>query len=107
MADYKGYDMGGGEGGGFMKGLLTGTVIGAGIGLLLAPKAGSDLRGALGQRARHASEWSSAQYRKAGDAATQWSDKGREFVDRAREAMAHGTEGIRRDVAGSEEPRYP
>lgn len=106
MADYRQYEVGG-EGAGFMRGLLTGTVIGAGIGLLLAPKAGSDLRSALSQRARHAADWSSAQYRRAGHTATHWSDKGREFVDRAREAMAHGTEGIRREASGSSEPRYP
>ena len=29
-----------------MMGLLAGTVLGAGLGMLLAPKSGSDLRGA-------------------------------------------------------------
>ena len=38
MADYDRYDNEGG--GGFMMGLLTGTVLGAGLGMLLAPKAG-------------------------------------------------------------------
>jgi hypothetical protein len=31
-------------GGGFMMGLLTGTVLGAGIGMLFAPKRGSEMR---------------------------------------------------------------
>ena len=44
MAEYDRYENDGGSG--FMMGLLTGTVIGAGIGMLLAPKAGSELRGA-------------------------------------------------------------
>ena len=34
-------------GGGFMMGLLTGTVLGAGLGMLLAPKSGSELRNQL------------------------------------------------------------
>jgi len=39
MADsYDRYEHEGG--GGFMMGLLTGTVLGAGLGMLLAPKAG-------------------------------------------------------------------
>ena len=41
------------SGGGFMMGLLTGTVLGAGLGMLLAPKAGSELRGAIGEQARN------------------------------------------------------
>ena len=42
-----------GSGGGFMMGLLTGTVLGAGLGMLLAPKAGSELRGTIGEQARN------------------------------------------------------
>ena len=42
-----------GSGGGFMMGLLTGTVLGAGLGMLLAPKAGSELRGVIGEQARN------------------------------------------------------
>ena len=59
-------------GGGFMMGLLTGTVIGAGIGMLLAPKAGSDLRGDLGEQARHIGNKASEQYRRASETATGW-----------------------------------
>ncbi|HEX2310326.1 MAG TPA: YtxH domain-containing protein, partial [Vicinamibacterales bacterium] len=39
------------EGGGFMMGLLTGTVLGAGLGMLLAPKRGSELRTQIGEGA--------------------------------------------------------
>ena len=54
MADsYDRYDNEGASGG-FMMGLLTGTVLGAGLGMLLAPKAGSELRGSIGEQARHA-----------------------------------------------------
>lgn len=40
-----------GTGGGFMMGLIAGAVLGAGLGMLLAPKAGSELRGQLGDQA--------------------------------------------------------
>lgn len=40
-----------GSGGGFMLGLIAGAVLGAGLGMLLAPKAGSELRGQLGDQA--------------------------------------------------------
>ena len=46
MADFDQYDNGG-SGNGFVMGLIAGTVLGAGLGMLLAPKAGSELRGAL------------------------------------------------------------
>jgi gas vesicle protein len=100
MADsYDRYDSEG-SGGGFMMGLLTGTVLGAGLGMLLAPKAGSDLRGALGEQARNIGSMANEQYRKASEAAGGWSDKGREFVDKARDAVSRGVEDAR-GYAGS------
>ena len=41
----------GGGGGSFVMGLLTGTVLGAGLGMLFAPKAGSELRNQLSEQA--------------------------------------------------------
>jgi len=90
-----------GGGGGFMMGLLTGTVLGAGLGMLLAPKAGSELRGALGEQARNIGNMANEQYRKASDAASGWSDKGREFVDRARDAVSRGAEEARGYASGT------
>jgi gas vesicle protein len=89
-----------GSGGGFMMGLLTGTVLGAGLGMLLAPKAGADLRGALGEQARNLGSMANEQYRKASEAAGGWSEKGREFVDKARDAVSRGVEDAR-GYAGS------
>jgi gas vesicle protein len=100
MADYDRYDTDT-NGGGFMMGLLTGTVLGAGLGMLLAPKAGSELRGTLGEQARHVSEWGTEQYRKASEAATHWSDKGREYVERARDVVAQGAEDARGYAPGT------
>jgi len=70
MADsFDRYDNESSGGGGFMMGLLTGTVLGAGLGMLLAPKAGSELRGALGEQARTWSNAASEQYKKASETA--------------------------------------
>src|SRR5918999_1615170 len=83
------------HGGGFMMGLLTGTVLGAGLGMLLAPKAGSELRGQLGEQARTLANTASEQYRRASDQAGGWDEKGREYVDKAREAVSRGAEEAR------------
>ncbi len=50
-----------------MMGLLTGTVLGAGLGMLLAPKAGSELRGAIGEQAQDLGNVASEQYKKASE----------------------------------------
>lgn len=95
MADnYDRYDESG-SGGGFMMGLLTGTVLGAGLGMLLAPKAGAELRGQIGEQAKHLGEYAADQYRKAGETATGLAGRGREMVDRAREAVSRGAEEAR------------
>ena len=65
------------SGGGFMLGLLTGTVLGAGLGILLAPKSGSELRSQLGDHAASLGRVAGEQLRRAGEAASG-------VVDRAR-----------------------
>jgi gas vesicle protein len=83
------------HGGGFMMGLLTGTVLGAGLGMLLAPRAGSELRGQLGEQARNLANTASEQYRRATDSAGGWADKGRDLVNQARDAVNRGAEETR------------
>src|SRR5690349_22489582 len=101
MADsYDRYDNEG-NGGGFMMGLLTGTVLGAGLGMLLAPKAGSELRGAIGEQARNFGNKASEQYRRAADSANTWADKGRDFVNQARDAVSRGAEEARGYASGT------
>jgi gas vesicle protein len=79
MADsYDRYDNEG-SGGGFMMGLLTGTVLGAGLGMLLAPKAGSEMRGALGEQARNLGSMASEGYRRASEQAGGWAEKGTRY----------------------------
>jgi gas vesicle protein len=83
------------HGGGFMMGLLTGTVLGAGLGMLLAPKAGSELRGQIGEQARNLANTASEQYRRASEQAGGWAERGREAVSQAREAIGRGAEEAR------------
>jgi len=99
MADFDQYDNGGSSNG-FVMGLLTGTVLGAGLGMLLAPKAGSELRGAIGEQARNFGNKASEQYRRASESATGWAEKGREFVNQAREAVSRGADETRSTYAG-------
>ncbi|CAN5698576.1 hypothetical protein BH18ACI5_BH18ACI5_11810 [soil metagenome] len=75
------------EGGGsFLMGLLAGTVLGAGLGMLFAPKAGNELRSQLGEQAGRLRTTANDAYGQATDRVGQIVDKGREVVDRGREA---------------------
>ena len=90
------------EGGGsFLMGLLAGTVLGAGLGMLFAPKAGSELRSQIGTqladqtgRLRDAAE---PVYQQASEKVSQIVDRGREAYDRARSSVGNmastGTSG--------------
>ena len=100
MADFDRYDNEG-SGAGFMMGLLTGTVLGAGLGMLLAPKAGSELRGALGEQARNFSNVASEQYKHARETAGTWAERGRDMVDKAREAVGRGADEARGYASGT------
>jgi gas vesicle protein len=102
MADsFDRYDNEGSGGGGFMLGLLTGTVLGAGIGMLLAPKAGAELRGAIGDQAKTWSNVASEQYKKASETAGTWADQGRDLVSKAREAVTRGADEARGYAGGT------
>jgi gas vesicle protein len=78
MADYYRDEHEGG--GGFMMGLLTGTVLGAGLGMLLAPKSGSELRNQL-------TEGASSLGRRAGGAVSEITDRARETTQRVGEQI--------------------
>ena len=102
MADYERY---GESGGGFMMGLLAGAVLGAGIGMLLAPKSGTDLRGQLGEQAKHFGDKASEQYRRASETASNWAERGRDMVQQARSAVQRGVEETR-GYSGSSDSGY-
>jgi gas vesicle protein len=86
----------------FLMGLLAGTVLGAGLGMLFAPKPGSELRGQLGEQAnrlrntaaegyQQATEKVSQGYQQATDKVSQIVDRGKEAYDRARTTSPSST----------------
>jgi gas vesicle protein len=99
MADgYDRFDNEGGGGGSFVMGLLTGTVLGAGLGMLFAPKSGSELRSQVAEQAGNLANTASEGYRKASEAAGSWAEKGRDAYDRARDAVGRGADEAQRYV---------
>jgi gas vesicle protein len=71
-------------GGSFLMGLLAGTVLGAGLGMLFAPKAGSDLRNQLTDQAGKLRATANDTYQQASEKVSQMVDRGKEAYDRAR-----------------------
>lgn len=93
MADYKHETDG--SGGGFIMGLLAGVALGAGLGMLLAPKAGTELRGQVADQARTFGTKASEQYRRASETATGWAERGRDMVNQTRDAAYRGVDEAR------------
>jgi gas vesicle protein len=96
-------------GGNFVMGLLTGAVLGAGLAMLFAPKAGSELRNRLSEQAGALANQAQQSYRKvtenAGqlaekgkDAAGEWAERGKDMYGKAREAASRGAEEAQKDV---------
>ena len=81
-------------GGSFLMGLLAGTVLGAGLGMLFAPRAGSELRKQVGEQAGKLKSTAGGAYSTATDRVTQMVDKGREAYDRARTGPGSETGSI-------------
>ena len=99
MADgYDRFENEGGGGGSFVMGLLTGTVLGAGLGMLFAPKSGSELRNQLSEQAGNLANTASQGYRRATEAAGDLADRGREMYDKARDAASRGVDEAQRYV---------
>ena len=90
-----------GGGGSFVMGLLTGTVLGAGLGMLFAPKAGVELRSKLTDQAGTLANTASEGYRRASESAGQWAEKGKEIYSKASEAVAKGAEEAQQYVRDS------
>jgi hypothetical protein len=79
--------------GSFLMGLLAGTVLGAGLGMLFAPKAGSELRGQLGEQATRLRSSANDAYGVASEKVNQMVDRGREAYDRARTGVGSSPKG--------------
>jgi len=106
MADgYDRFDNEGGNGGGsFVMGLLTGTVLGAGLGILFAPKAGAEMRSQLSEQAGSLANQAQDGMRKVSENAGEWADRGREMYGKAKDAVAKGADEAQkyvRDNAGT------
>jgi hypothetical protein len=71
-------------GGSFLMGLLAGTVLGAGLGMLFAPKAGMELRNQLSEQSGKLKSTANDAYSQASEKVSQMVDRGREAYDRAR-----------------------
>ena len=79
--------------GSFLMGLLAGTVLGAGLGMLFAPKPGSELRGQLGEQATRLRSTANDAYGAATDKVSQMVDRGRDAYDRARTGVGGASMG--------------
>jgi hypothetical protein len=87
-------------GGSFLMGLLAGTVLGAGLGMLFAPKAGSELRTQLSEQTGQLRTRANDAYSQASEKVSQIVDRGREAYDRARVGGA-GSTGAGMGTTGS------
>ena len=89
-------------GGSFLMGLLAGTVLGAGLGMLFAPKTGSELRSQIGEQAGRLRSTATDTYQQASEKVSQIVDRGRDAYDRARSsAGSTGTETSYSGTTGS------
>ena len=91
-------------GGSFLMGLLAGTVLGAGLGMLFAPKAGSELRNQLGEQAGRIRSQATDGYQQATDKVSQIVDRGREAYDRARSTAGASMGGNTGNTGSSASP---
>src|SRR3954468_6889906 len=97
MADgYDRFENEGNGGGSFVMGLLTGTVLGAGLGILFAPKSGSEMRNQLSEQANNLANQASEGVRKVTENAGDWADRGREMYGKAKGAVAKGADEAQR-----------
>jgi gas vesicle protein len=83
-------------GGGFLIGLLCGTALGAAIGLMFAPKAGSEIRQRLYDSTGDIRRKAYETYGQATEQVNTMVNKGRQAMDRGREAF----ESARQQASG-------
>lgn len=88
-------------GGSFLMGLLAGTVLGAGLGMLFAPRAGSELRRQVGEQAGRLRSTANDAYSNASERVTHMVDRGREAYDRARQPGGPGSMGTDTGTMGN------
>jgi gas vesicle protein len=96
----------------FVMGLVAGTLLGVGLGMLFAPKSGAALRRQLRRRAGALADQAQDGYRNATDNVGQWvekgtdaaaelSDRGKEVYGKARAAVEHGADEAQKLARGA------
>src|SRR3979411_839411 len=99
MADgYDRFENEGNGGGSFVMGLLTGTVLGPGLSMLCAPKAGSELRNQLTEQAGNLASQAQDGIRKVSENAGEWADRGRDVYGKAKDAVVKGVDEAQKYV---------
>jgi gas vesicle protein len=89
MRDPKSFDMESSGGSGFLMGVICGAAVGAAVGLLMAPKAGSELRQQLYETTGRLRRRAVDGYAEAVDTVTGAMD---DVMDRGKKAVQHGQE---------------
>jgi len=83
---------------GFVIGLLTGSVVGAGLALWFAPRLAAELRARVTDTAKHLGQRVSERYddlsTRMTNAATEVTRQGRDARDAVAEAVAHGAHEV-------------
>ena len=87
-------------GGGFLIGLLCGTALGAAIGLMFAPKAGSEFRQRLYESTGDIRRKAYETYDQASEQVNNMVSKGRQAVDRGREAFDNARQSAASGATG-------
>jgi gas vesicle protein len=84
----------------FLMGLIAGAVLGAGLGMLLAPRAAVDLRRRLADSAKSLGKTASERYQQAsarvGAAAKEYRSKGQAIRDGLAETVVRGAQRVER-----------
>ena len=88
-------------GGGFLIGLLCGTALGAAIGLIFAPRSGSEIRQTLYDSTGDIRRKAYDAYGQASDQVNNMVAKGRQAVDRGREAFENARQSATGGNGGS------
>ena len=85
------------NGGGFLIGLLCGTALGAAVGLMFAPRAGSELRRTLYESTGDIRQKAYDAYGQATEQVNNYMAKGKQAVEKGREAY----ESARQSASGN------
>ena len=98
----------------FLMGLIAGAVVGAGLGMLLAPRAATDLRRRLADSAKSLGETASERYHQAsaqvGAVAKEYKRKGQAIRDSIADTVVRGAQTVERyatEAKTDQGPRTP